>query len=118
MSIGSPARAGESGTSNQAREITIAHSPDSDDAFMFYVLATNKVRSPEIRYTHTLCDIETLNCKAMEADGCYDVTAISFDVDEYIQEKYALLSSGGSFGEGYVPMIAATRHRLDGEIEE
>src|SRR5438876_9002928 len=91
------------------REITVAHSPDSDDAFMFYALATNKVRSPGIRYTHTLCDIETLNCKAMEGDGCYDVTAISFHVYPYIQEKYALLSSGGSFGEGYGPMIVATR---------
>ncbi|HKN33337.1 MAG TPA: MqnA/MqnD/SBP family protein [Terriglobales bacterium] len=118
MSIGSPARAGESGTSNQAREITIAHSPDSDDAFMFYALATNKVRSPGIRYTHTLCDIETLNCKAMEGDGCYDVTAISFHVYPYIQEKYALLSSGGSFGEGYGPMIVATRPYSEGEIKK
>src|SRR5437660_3233428 len=117
MSIGSPARAGESGTSNQAREITIAHSPDSDDAFMFYALATNKVRSPGIRYTHTLCDIETLNCKAMEGDGLYDVTAISFHVYPYIQEKYALLPSGGSVGEGYGPMIVATRPCSENEIK-
>src|SRR5437660_10964728 len=94
---------------SQVREISIAHSPDSDDAFMFYALATNKVRSPGIRYTHTLCDIETLNCKAMEGDGCYDVTAISFHVYPYIQEKYALLSSGGSFGEGYGPMLVVPR---------
>ena len=58
------------------REINIAHSPDSDDAFMFYGLATNKVRVPGLRFTHTLCDIETLNRKAQE--GVYDVTAISF----------------------------------------
>ena len=55
------------------REITIAHSPDSDDAFMFYALATNKIRVPGLRFTHTLCDIETLNRKAMEGDGATDV---------------------------------------------
>ncbi|HEY7617694.1 MAG TPA: MqnA/MqnD/SBP family protein, partial [Terriglobales bacterium] len=100
----------ESGsTSSPTREITIAHSPDSDDAFMFYGLATNKVRSPGIRYTHTLCDIETLNRKAMDGDGFYDVTAISFHVYPYIQERYSLLPSGGSVGEGYGPVIVATR---------
>ena len=52
------------------REITVAHSPDSDDAFMFYGLATNKVRVPGLRFTHTLCDIETLNRKAQDGDGC------------------------------------------------
>src|SRR5438105_9258283 len=117
MTISSPARAGASGVSNQAREITIAHSPDSDDAFMFYALATNKVRSPGIHYTHTLCDIETLNRKAMEGDGLYDVTAISFHVYPYIQEKYALLPSGGSVGEGYGPMIVATRPCSENEIK-
>src|SRR5438309_7876685 len=118
MSIGSPARAGESGTSNQAREITIAHSPDSDDAFLFYALATNKVRSPGIRYTHTLCDIETLNRKAREGDGFYHVTAISFHAYPYIQDKYALLPSGGSVGEGYGPMIVATRAFTQSEIKQ
>jgi 1,4-dihydroxy-6-naphthoate synthase len=116
MIISSPAHAGESGISNQVREITIAHSPDSDDAFMFYALATNKVRSPGIRYTHSLCDIETLNRKAMEGDGLYDVTAISFHAYPYIQEKYALLPSGGSVGEGYGPMIVATRPYSETEI--
>src|SRR5436305_11176427 len=100
----------------QPREITIAHSPDSDDAFMFYGLATNKVRSPGIRYTHTLCDIETLNRKAREGDGFYDVTAISFHAYPYIQEKYALLPSGGSVGEGYGPMIVAKRPFTENEI--
>jgi len=90
-----------------AREITIAHSPDSDDAFMFYGLATNKVRRPGLRFTHTLCDIETLNRKAME--GVYDVTAISFHAYPYIQDHYALLPSGGSVGDGYGPMIVAKR---------
>ena len=89
------------------REITVAHSPDSDDAFMFYGLATNKVRRPGLRFAHTLCDIETLNRKAMEA--VYDVTAISFHAYPYVQEHYALLSSGGSVGDGYGPMIVAPR---------
>jgi 1,4-dihydroxy-6-naphthoate synthase len=89
------------------REITIAHSPDSDDAFMFYGLATNKVRVPGLRFTHTLCDIETLNRKAME--GVYDVTAISFHAYPYIQDHYALLPTGGSVGDGYGPMIVAQR---------
>jgi len=89
------------------REITIAHSPDSDDAFMFYGLATNKVRAPGLRFTHTLCDIETLNRKAIE--GIYDVTAISFHAYPYIQDHYALLPSGGSVGDGYGPMIVAQR---------
>jgi len=97
------------------REITIAHSPDSDDAFMFYGLATNKVRVPGLRFSHTLTDIETLNRKAMEE--VYDVTAISFHAYPYIQEKYALLSSGGSVGEGYGPMIVAKRAYSPGEIK-
>jgi 1,4-dihydroxy-6-naphthoate synthase len=101
--------------SSQAREITVAHSPDSDDAFMFYGLATNKVRVPGLRFIHTLCDIETLNQKAKE--GMYDVTAISFHAYPYIQDKYALLSSGGSVGEGYGPMIVATRAFTESEIK-
>jgi 1,4-dihydroxy-6-naphthoate synthase len=102
--------------SSQTREITIAHSPDSDDAFMFYGLATNKVRVPGLRFTHTLTDIETLNRKAMEEDGLYDVTAVSFHAYPYIQDKYALLPSGGSVGDGYGPMIVATRAFSQSEI--
>src|SRR5213082_2163576 len=71
------------------RQISIAHSPDSDDAFMFYALATNKLRVPGLRFTHTLCDIETLNQKARE--GVYDVSAISFHAYPYVQDKYALM---------------------------
>jgi len=104
-----------SGTLIETREITIAHSPDSDDAFMFYGLATNKVRVPGLRFTHALCDIETLNRKAME--GIYDVTAISFHAYPYIQENYALLSSGGSVGEGYGPMIVAVRPYTQSEVK-
>jgi 1,4-dihydroxy-6-naphthoate synthase len=92
----------------QVREITVAHSPDSDDAFMFYGLATNKVRVNGLKFTHTLTDIETLNRKAME--GVYDVSAISFHAYPYIQDNYALMSCGGSVGEQYGPMIVAQRH--------
>jgi 1,4-dihydroxy-6-naphthoate synthase len=101
--------------SSPVREITVAHSPDSDDAFMFYGLATNKVRVPGLRFSHTLCDIETLNQKAQ--DGVYDVTAISFHAYPYIQEHYALMSCGGSVGEGYGPMIVSVRPFTPGEVK-
>ena len=90
------------------REITVAHSPDSDDAFMFYGLATNKVRTPGLKFHHTLCDIETLNRAAMN-EAKYDVSAISFHAYPYVQEKYALMPCGGSVGEGYGPMIVSSR---------
>jgi len=93
--------------SKTVREINVAHSPDSDDAFMFYGMATNKIRVPGVKFTHTLCDIETLNRKAME--GFYDITAISFHAYPYIQDKYTLMPTGGSVGEGYGPMIVASR---------
>jgi 1,4-dihydroxy-6-naphthoate synthase len=96
-----------SSVSAAIREITVAHSPDSDDAFMFYALATNKVRVPGLKFTHTLTDIETLNRKAME--GYYDVSAISFHAYPYVQEKYALMPCGGSVGEQYGPMVVAPR---------
>jgi 1,4-dihydroxy-6-naphthoate synthase len=102
-------------SSKNVREITVAHSPDSDDAFMFYGMATNKIRVPGVKFTHTLCDIETLNRKAM--DGVYDITAISFHAYPYLQDKYALMPSGGSVGEGYGPMIVASRNIPRGEIE-
>jgi len=103
-------------TTAPVQEVTVAHSPDSDDAFMFYGMATNKVRVPGLKFTHTLCDIETLNRKAM--DGVYDVSAISFHAYPYVQEKYALLPSGGSVGEGYGPMIVANRNLAVNEIKE
>ncbi len=91
-------------------EISIAHSPDSDDAFMFYGLATNKVRIPGYRFTHTLSDIETLNRRARE-EAFYDVTEISFHAYPYLQHNYALMGCGGSVGEGYGPMVVS-RHPL------
>ena len=103
-------------TAVSTREITIAHSPDSDDAFMFYGLATNKIQVAGLRFTHTLSDIQTLNQKAGEGDGAYDVTAISFHAYPYLQEKYVLMSCGGSVGEGYGPMIVAQRAFSESDI--
>ena len=105
-----------SSPSTQVREIKVAHSPDSDDAFMFYGLATNKVRVPGLKFTHTLTDIETLNRKALE--GFYDVTAISFHAYPYLQDKYALMPSGGSVGEGYGPMIVSPKPLTLDEVKQ
>jgi len=85
--------------------IKLAHSPDSDDAFMFYALATNKVRTPGLKFEHVLCDIETLN-RAADTE-VYDVTAISFFAYPFLAEKYRLLDCGASFGEGYGPVVVA-----------
>jgi 1,4-dihydroxy-6-naphthoate synthase len=94
-------------TSVASREIVSAHSPDSDDAFMFYGLATKKVRSPKVSFRHVLEDIQTLNQKAME--GQYDLSAISYHAYPYVCDKYVLMASGSSIGDGYGPMIIATR---------
>ncbi len=98
------------------REIKIAHSPDSDDAFMFYGLATNKVRVPGLKFTHTLTDIETLNHRAMN-EAYFDVTAVSFHAYPYIQDNYAIMACGGSMGEGYGPMIVANKKFTLDEIQ-
>jgi 1,4-dihydroxy-6-naphthoate synthase len=82
---------------------------------MFYGLATNKVRVPGLKFSHTLCDIETLNRKAME--GVYDVTAISFHAYPYLQDKYALMPCGGSVGDGYGPMIVSPRALSIAEVK-
>ena len=84
---------------------------------MFYGLATNRVQVPGLRFTHTLGDIQSLNQKAMEGDGAYDVTAISFHAYPYLQEKYALMTCGGSVGEGYGPMIVAPRAYTEDAIK-
>lgn len=89
-------------------EISIAHSPDSDDAFMFYGLATQKVRVNGFRFSHTLSDIETLNRRARE-EAFYDITAVSFHAYPYVQDNYALMGCGGSVGEGYGPMVVSNR---------
>jgi 1,4-dihydroxy-6-naphthoate synthase len=92
---------------SKVTEIRLAHSPDSDDAFMFYALATRKVRTPGLKFAHVLADIETLNRAA--AEETYDVTAVSFAAYPYIREKYILLDCGASFGEGYGPMVVSSR---------
>ncbi len=99
------------------REITIAHSPDSDDAFMFYGLATNKVRFPGYKFTHTLTDIETLNHRAIN-EAFYDVTAISFHAYPLLQNNYQLMPCGGSVGEGYGPMIVSARNLSFEELKK
>jgi len=86
-------------------DIRIAHSPDSDDAFMFYALAKDKLPTGKFRFHHTLQDIETLNRKAL--DGEFEVTAISFHAYPYLEDKYILLPSGASMGDGYGPMVVA-----------
>jgi 1,4-dihydroxy-6-naphthoate synthase len=104
-------------TSTAIQEISIAHSPDSDDAFMFYGLATNKVRVPGFKFTHTLTDIETLNQRAIN-EAFYDVTAISFHAYPYLQENYTLMACGGSVGEGYGPMIVSSRKLTLDEVKK
>jgi 1,4-dihydroxy-6-naphthoate synthase len=88
-------------------EIVSAHSPDSDDAFMFYGLATRKVRSAKVSFKHVLADIETLNRSAVE--GRYDLTAISYHAYPYVADKYVLMASGSSVGDGYGPTVIAMR---------
>src|SRR2546426_7815282 len=85
--------------------ISLAHSPDSDDAFMFYGLARGKVAGDGLEVTHVLTDIETLNREAMV--GKHEVTAISFHAWPYVAERYALMPCGGSIGDGYGPLLVA-----------
>lgn len=91
----------------QTCEVTIAHSPDSDDAFMFYALATGKLRVPGMKFTHILSDIESLNHAAQSEK--YDVTAVSVYAYPFIADKYVLLDCGASFGEGYGPIVVSAR---------
>ena len=87
------------------KTITLAHSPDSDDAFMFYGLATHKIETGDFEFAHTLKDIQTLNEEARK--GTYDVTAISFHAYAYVADKYALLPHGASIGDNYGPILVA-----------
>ncbi len=90
---------------SKLQEIKLAHSPDSDDAFMFYGLATHKVRTPGLKFAHVLADIETLNQAASQE--IYDVTAFSFAAYPFLRDKYVLLDCGASFGEGYGPIVVS-----------
>jgi 1,4-dihydroxy-6-naphthoate synthase len=89
----------------ETRTITVAHSPDSDDAFMFYALATNKLDTGGLQFTHVLKDIQSLN--EMAREGVYDVTAVSFHAYAYISDKYALLPHGASIGDNYGPVLVS-----------
>ena len=91
------------------RRITVAHSPDSDDAFMFYGLASNNVDTGGLAVDQVLADIETLNRAAFE--GKYEVTAVSFHAYAHLADKYALLGHGASMGDNYGPIVVA---RADG----
>ena len=89
------------------KDIRVAHSPDSDDAFMFYALATRKIDTGDLKYVHKLSDIETLNKKAMK--GEYEVSAVSFHAYAYMADKYALLSCGASMGRDYGPIVISRK---------
>jgi 1,4-dihydroxy-6-naphthoate synthase len=96
-------------------EIVCAHSPDSDDAFMFYALATRKIRSERLEFHHVLSDIETLNRKALK--GVYELTAISYHAYPYVADKYVLMSSGSSVGDGYGPLLVASHPISPSELK-
>ena len=102
-------------SSTSVTEIVCAHSPDSDDAYMFYGLATKKVRTAMVSFRHVLEDIETLNRKATE--GAYDLTAISYHAYAYVADKYVLMASGSSVGDGYGPILVSTRPMAPEEIK-
>lgn len=99
----------------QVAEIVCAHSPDSDDAYMFYALATRKIRSPLVEFRHVLDDIQTLNQKARE--GTYELTAVSYHAYPYIADKYRLMASGSSVGDGYGPMVVAEKPVAPGDLK-
>ncbi|HSB16993.1 MAG TPA: MqnA/MqnD/SBP family protein [Bryobacteraceae bacterium] len=101
--------------SSSLHEVVCAHSPDSDDAFMFYALATRKIRSRLVRFRHELNDIETLNRSA--AEGRYELTAISYHAYPHIADKYVLMTSGSSVGDGYGPLVVAGRPLQPAELK-
>ena len=110
-----PGRQVASQPEKESREIKLAHSPDSDDAFMFYALATHKLATPGYKYTHVLSDIQSLNEAALTET--YDVTAVSFAAYPSLREKYVLLDCGASFGEGYGPIVVATHSMKPAELK-
>jgi 1,4-dihydroxy-6-naphthoate synthase len=103
-------------TLTETRTISVAHSPDSDDAFMFYGLATNKLDTGNLNFTHVLKDIQTLNEEA--ARGTYDVTAVSFHAYAYISDKYVLLPHGASIGDNYGPILVSREPAKAADISQ
>jgi 1,4-dihydroxy-6-naphthoate synthase len=102
-------------TAPTTNTIHLAHSPDSDDAFMFYALADGQIDTQGISYVHELQDIETLNGRAMR--GELDVTAVSIHAYAYLSDKYALLPHGASMGDGYGPMLVSRTPMTRADIE-
>ncbi len=100
-------RTASSKTAKEPVEIKLAHSPDSDDAFMFYALATHKLSTPGYKFTHVLSDIQALNEAALSET--YDVTAVSFAAYPWLRDNYILLDCGASFGEGYGPIVVSSK---------
>jgi 1,4-dihydroxy-6-naphthoate synthase len=96
--------------------LTLAHSPDSDDAFMFYALSQKLVDSRGLEFRHELHDIETLNRRAEE--GIYDITAISFHAYAYIADQYTLMEVGSSVGDNYGPIVVSNRSIMSSDLEE
>jgi 1,4-dihydroxy-6-naphthoate synthase len=103
-------------TLTETRTITVAHSPDSDDAFMFYGLATHKLDTGSLSFTHVLKDIQTLNEEAFR--GTYDVTAVSFHAYAYIADKYLLLPHGASIGDNYGPILVSREPAKAAEVSQ
>ncbi|HEU4714432.1 MAG TPA: MqnA/MqnD/SBP family protein [Pyrinomonadaceae bacterium] len=101
-------------TDTERKTITLAHSPDSDDAFMFYGLATNKIDTGGLHFQHLLKDIQTLNEEATR--GTYDVTAISFHAYAYVADQYALLPHGASIGDNYGPIVVSREQATADDI--
>jgi 5,8-dihydroxy-2-naphthoate synthase len=102
-------------TTSAMIDLQLAHSPDSDDAFMFYALATKKIPTGNLAFTHVLEDIETLNRKAL--DEVYDITAVSFHAYAELADRYILMSSGASFGDGYGPIVVTRSHLQDESLK-
>lgn len=98
----------------QHRDLTLGHSPDPDDAFMFYGLAKGLIPTHGFRFEHILQDIQTLNERATR--GELDISAVSIHAYAYVWDQYALLPSGASMGDGYGPMLVAKQHFSREEI--
>src|SRR3954466_1094033 len=96
------------------RTLTLGHSPDPDDAFMFYGLAKELIPTSRYSFNHILQDIQTLNERATR--GELDITAVSIHAYAYVSDKYALLPSGSSMGDGYGPMLVAKKKFTKEEI--
>lgn len=110
--LGKPALTAMVNNSKNKRTVTLGHTPDADDAFMFYGIASGKVASPDFEVRHVIEDIESLNRRALKHE--LDVTAVSAHAYAYLDDGYAILRSGGSFGLGYGPVVIAPAQARSG----